>query len=125
MGLGPRRDASRGRRPGLALATEVHGFFGRTTFEEAVTRFLGPDLLVHTWDLAGAGELDENLDLDEVERILDRYQLLPDASDALRRRLRHGDPRPEAPTPRQRCSPSPAAASNAAFVQLSRRASAP
>lgn len=59
------------------LATEFDGFFGPTTFEEAVTRFFVPDILVHTWDLARAAKLDENLDLDEVERVLKTYEELP------------------------------------------------
>jgi uncharacterized protein (TIGR03086 family) len=61
---------------------EFDGMFGRSTFEDSVTRFLCPDLLVHTWDLARAAKLDENLDLDEVERVLATWQQIP--SDAMR-----------------------------------------
>jgi uncharacterized protein (TIGR03086 family) len=59
------------------LSKEFDGFFGRTTFEEAVTRFLCPDLLVHTWDLARAAKLDENLDEEEVLIVLATYEGLP------------------------------------------------
>ena len=85
-----------------ALATEFDGFFGRTTFEEAVTRFLGPDLLVHTWDLARAAKLDENLDLDEVEIVLATYEELP--PEAVRSGGVFGDaiPAPEGADPQTR-----------------------
>jgi uncharacterized protein (TIGR03086 family) len=51
-------------------AKEFDGFTGRSTFEAGVDRFLAPDALVHTWDLARAAELDENLDEAEAERVL-------------------------------------------------------
>jgi uncharacterized protein (TIGR03086 family) len=56
---------------------EFDGLMGRTTFEDAAGRFLVTDLLVHTWDLARAAKLDENLDLDEVEIVLETFQGLP------------------------------------------------
>ncbi|NYH53046.1 uncharacterized protein (TIGR03086 family) [Nocardiopsis arvandica] len=46
--------------------TEFDGFFGRTTFAEAVDRFLNFDLVVHRWDLARATGQDERLDPDDV-----------------------------------------------------------
>lgn len=47
---------------------EYDGYFGRTTVQETVDRFLGFDLLVHAWDLARATGLDETLPEDEVRR---------------------------------------------------------
>lgn len=50
---------------------EFDGFFGRSTFAEAVDRFLSFDLLVHGWDLARAAGLDEAIaepDLEWLER---------------------------------------------------------
>ena len=41
---------------------------GRGSFEQMVGRFGTADLLVHTWDLARAVGLDEQLDPDEVRR---------------------------------------------------------
>jgi len=41
------------------------GLSGRTTFEEAIERFLVGDLLIHCWDLARATGGDERLDLDD------------------------------------------------------------
>jgi uncharacterized protein (TIGR03086 family) len=49
--------------------TEFDGFFGRTTFESAVDRFVNMDLVVHSWDLARATGLDEHLDPSDVERV--------------------------------------------------------
>ncbi|CAL9473303.1 hypothetical protein SUDANB121_02897 [Nocardiopsis dassonvillei] len=46
--------------------TGFDGFFGRTTFAEAVDRFLNFDLIVHRWDLARAAGLDERIDPDDV-----------------------------------------------------------
>ena len=46
--------------PGTA-AVEFDGFFGRTTFEAAVERFLCFDLVVHGWDLARATGQDEGI----------------------------------------------------------------
>jgi uncharacterized protein (TIGR03086 family) len=72
------RDAMQAALDDAATAQqEFEGFFGRTTFEEAAGRFLVTDLLVHTWDLARAARLDENLDLDEVERVLETFKELP------------------------------------------------
>lgn len=42
------------------------GFFGRTTFEEAVDGFINFDLLVHGWDLARATGLDERIGAGDV-----------------------------------------------------------
>ena len=48
-------------------AAEFDGFVGRTTFAEAVDRFLCFDLLVHGWDLARATGLDETIDDHDLE----------------------------------------------------------
>ena len=45
---------------------EFDGYFGRTTFAEAVDRFLCFDLVVHRWDLARTAGLDERIGLDDV-----------------------------------------------------------
>jgi uncharacterized protein (TIGR03086 family) len=54
--------------PAIAT-TEFDGFFGPTTFEQAVDRFVNFDLAVHRWDLARATELDDTMPPDEVERL--------------------------------------------------------
>ncbi len=48
---------------------EFDGFFGRSTFAEAVDRFVNFDLVVHTWDLSRATGIDERLDPDDVARV--------------------------------------------------------
>lgn len=49
------------------LATEsFQGYFGPTTFEEAVDRFVNFDLVVHGWDLARAAGLDDTIDPQDV-----------------------------------------------------------
>ncbi|HEX5614097.1 MAG TPA: TIGR03086 family metal-binding protein [Acidimicrobiia bacterium] len=66
-----------------AVAThEFDGFFGRTTFEQAVDRFVCFDLVVHGWDLAHATGTDERLDPAEVERLATRD--LPALGDSIR-----------------------------------------
>jgi uncharacterized protein (TIGR03086 family) len=42
----------------VAAAVEFDGFFGPTSFSDAVERFLCLDLVVHRWDLAQATGLD-------------------------------------------------------------------
>ena len=49
--------------------TEFDSFFGPTTFEASVNRFLCFDLVVHNWDLSRAAGLDETLDPDDVARV--------------------------------------------------------
>lgn len=52
------------------LATETfEGFFGVTSFEDAVDRFLNFDLVVHRWDLTHATGQNDRLDLDDVRRV--------------------------------------------------------
>jgi uncharacterized protein (TIGR03086 family) len=48
---------------------EFEGFFGRSTFEAAVDRFLSFDLVVHGWDLARATGQDEHIDDADVRRV--------------------------------------------------------
>jgi len=55
-----------------------HPMVGRHRVDEAVTAFVLPDVLVHTWDLARATGLDESLDEDEVVLLLDQVQPLDD-----------------------------------------------
>ena len=54
-------------------AAEFDGFAGRTTFAEAVDRFLSFDLVIHRWDLARAVDLDDTIpevDLDQAEHAI-------------------------------------------------------
>lgn len=48
---------------------EYDGFFGRTTLQDTVDRFLGFDLLIHGWDIARATGQDETLPAPEVHRV--------------------------------------------------------
>jgi uncharacterized protein (TIGR03086 family) len=45
------------------------GFFGPSTFAEAVDRFVCFDLVVHGWDLARATGQDETIAPDEISRV--------------------------------------------------------
>ena len=45
---------------------EFDGFFGRTTFEDSVDRFLCVDQVIHGWDLARAAGLDDRIPPDDV-----------------------------------------------------------
>ncbi|MCU1498419.1 MAG: hypothetical protein JWM47_2372 [Acidimicrobiales bacterium] len=51
--------------PELAAA-EFDGFSGRSTFEQAVDRFLSFDLVAHRWDLARAAGLDDTIPPEDV-----------------------------------------------------------
>lgn len=46
------------------------GFFGTTTFEDAVDRFLAFDLVVHRWDLARATGGDETVSDEDAELVI-------------------------------------------------------
>ena len=52
-------------------AREFDMHVGRFTVEDAVDTFCTGDVLVHTWDLARATGLDENLDAGEVHRMFE------------------------------------------------------
>jgi uncharacterized protein (TIGR03086 family) len=54
--------------PELA-GTEYDGYFGPTTVQDTVDRFLGMDLVVHGWDLASAVGIDEQIPADEITRV--------------------------------------------------------
>jgi uncharacterized protein (TIGR03086 family) len=54
--------------PAIADA-EFDGFFGKSTFAQAVDRFLCFDLLVHGWDLSRATGIDEQMPGDELDQL--------------------------------------------------------
>ncbi|HET6951837.1 MAG TPA: TIGR03086 family metal-binding protein [Acidimicrobiales bacterium] len=54
--------------PEAAGASFEGQVFGRTTFAEAIDRFIAFDLLIHRWDLARAAGLDVTLPADDVAR---------------------------------------------------------
>ena len=55
------------------------GFFGPSTFEGAVDRFLNWDLVVHSWDLARATGGDEYVDAADARRVIDGAGAFGDA----------------------------------------------
>lgn len=59
--------------PGVA-GREYDGFMGPTTLEQSVDRFMCPDLVVHSWDLARAAGLDERLDPATVHEVFEALQ---------------------------------------------------
>jgi uncharacterized protein (TIGR03086 family) len=65
------------RRAGL----EFDGYFGRTSVQRSVDRFLCFDLLIHSWDIARATGQDETLPGPEVHRV---YTEAIDLGDSLR-----------------------------------------
>jgi uncharacterized protein (TIGR03086 family) len=56
--------------------TEFEGYSGRSTFADAVDRFLAFDLVVHGWDLARATGLDEAIDPAELDRIAETAETM-------------------------------------------------
>jgi uncharacterized protein (TIGR03086 family) len=58
---------------------EFTGFFGTTTFEAAVDRFLNSDLVIHRWDLARATGQDEAINPADAERVLEGARAFGDA----------------------------------------------
>ena len=66
---------------------------GRYTVEDAVAMFCIGDILVHTWDLARATGLDEELDADEVHRLLEGMEPM----DEVLRQSGHFGPRVDVP----------------------------
>lgn len=57
---------------------EYDGYFGRTTFEASVDRFLSMDLVVHAWDLSRAAGLDDTIDPVDVAWVWSRADALQD-----------------------------------------------
>jgi uncharacterized protein (TIGR03086 family) len=53
---------------------EYDGFAGKSTFEQGVQKFLGADLIVHTWDLARATGGDETIDPKKAEAMLESLE---------------------------------------------------
>jgi len=66
--------------PDVAAKT-FEGFFGETSFEQAIDRFISFDLVVHGWDLARATGLDEHIDPVEVRRLTEQ---VPSFGDKMR-----------------------------------------
>lgn len=64
--------------PGCAQA-EFDGFFGRSTFAQAIDRFVSFDLAVHGWDLARATGQDERIPPDELALLWQATELFGDA----------------------------------------------
>ena len=60
-------------------AAEFDGFFGRSTFEQGVDRFLCFDLVVHNWDLSRAAGLDDRIDPADVADLRERAKSFGDA----------------------------------------------
>ena len=48
---------------------EFDGFFGHSTFEQAVDRFMCFDLVVHGWDLAHALGVDDTIEPEDLARV--------------------------------------------------------
>ena len=58
---------------------EFDGLMGRSTFEDAVDRFLNFDLVVHGWDLARATGQDETIDPGDIADVQRKADSLGDA----------------------------------------------
>lgn len=65
--------------PQLAEST-FDGYFGRTTYAQAIDRFVCTDLVLHGWDLARATGLDERIDPDDVARVMEHMQFFGEAA---------------------------------------------
>jgi len=83
--------------PALATRVEDCGPPGRLSLEAAVEMTCTPDVLIHTWDLARATGLDEQLDPDEVRRQLAGIEALPPEVDQAMRGSGHYGPRVAVP----------------------------
>src|SRR6478736_5022572 len=66
-------------RDPVTAAVEFDGFFGRTSFTQAVDRFLCLDLVVHRWDLARAAGLDDAIPDDDVALVMAGTEQMGDA----------------------------------------------
>lgn len=93
------RDAIQGALddPVIATREEDAGPPGRLTLEAAVDMTCTPDVLIHTWDLARAAGLDEQLDAGEVHRQVEAIRSLPPAVDEAMRASGHYGPRVAVP----------------------------
>ena len=58
---------------------EFDGFFGRTTFAEAINRFLTGDMVVHRWDLARATGGDETIPEVDLEGAMAELEQMGEA----------------------------------------------
>lgn len=58
---------------------EFEGYFGRSTFAQAIDRFVCFDLTVHGWDLARATGQDERIDPAELKRLWAAVELFGEA----------------------------------------------
>jgi uncharacterized protein (TIGR03086 family) len=67
--------------PGIARRTH-EGMFGVQPWQESVDRFITPDVLLHSWDLARALGIDDTLDPDEVHLAFETAKGYP--ADAMR-----------------------------------------
>ena len=83
--------------PAVATLEADCGPPGRLTLEAAVEMTCTPDVLIHTWDLARAAGVDEQLDPDEVHRMLAGIENLPPEVDEAMRASGHYGPRVEVP----------------------------
>jgi uncharacterized protein (TIGR03086 family) len=66
-------------RDPITASVEFDGFFGRTSFAQAVERFLCLDLVVHRWDLARAAGLDDAIPADDVAMVMAGTEQMGDA----------------------------------------------
>jgi uncharacterized protein (TIGR03086 family) len=64
--------------PDVVARTISHPRAGTHRFDDAVGMFVTGDLLVHTWDLARAGGLDEHLDPELVHEMLEDMKPIDD-----------------------------------------------
>lgn len=63
----------------VRAGTEFTGFFGPTTFAQAIDRFVCFDLVVHGWDLARAAGQDERIDPGELPLLWGTVEFFGDA----------------------------------------------
>jgi uncharacterized protein (TIGR03086 family) len=79
--------------PATATRVEDCGPPGRLSLEAAIDMTCTPDVLIHTWDLARATGLDEQLDPAEVSRQLAGVEAIPPEVDRAMRDSGHFGPR--------------------------------
>jgi uncharacterized protein (TIGR03086 family) len=75
------RDAALGSLTDERLATNVQSPMGDMPLDQLLQRFMTPDTLVHTWDLARAARVDVTLDPQLVE---ETYQAMLPLDDMIR-----------------------------------------